>query len=193
MTSYDRGTINAFGNVKRALHIIVDDTLHAYGLFALNRKAHFPQKLALLDAAGLLPISILRRLNVERNIMEHEYTVPTRQRVEEALEVGRLLLMATKSLTRRVPRTCLVGLRGDPVRHNIIRLDADGGIIRFYDMQADPSVLRVTDGIEYVSHQGEKVKLATESYREIELRHAAVESWEIIIQKLVEMSSRAAC
>ena len=34
----DRGTINAFGNVKRALHIIVDDTLHAYGLFALNRK-----------------------------------------------------------------------------------------------------------------------------------------------------------
>jgi hypothetical protein len=48
-------------------------------------------------------------------------------------------------------------------------------------------------GIEYVSRQGEKVKLATESYREIELRHAAVESWEIIIQKIVEMSSRAAC
>jgi hypothetical protein len=61
----DRGAINALGNAKRALHLIVDSLLQAYGLLARNQKAGFPQKLGLIDAAGLFSPSILSTLNLE--------------------------------------------------------------------------------------------------------------------------------
>jgi hypothetical protein len=41
----DRGAINALGSAKRALHLIVDSLLHAYGLLARNPRASFPKKL----------------------------------------------------------------------------------------------------------------------------------------------------
>ena len=76
----DRGAVNGIGNAKRALHQTVDALLQAYGLLARNRRASFPQKLELIDKAGLFSLAILNTLNLERNAVEHEYRVPTHAR-----------------------------------------------------------------------------------------------------------------
>ena len=41
----DRGLINAFGNIKRALHLTIDSALQQYGLLFHTRKSNFPQRL----------------------------------------------------------------------------------------------------------------------------------------------------
>jgi hypothetical protein len=85
----DRGAVNGIGNAKRALHQTVDALLQAYGLLARNRRASFPQKLELIDKAGLFSLAILNTLNLERNAVEHEYRVPTHARVQEVTDVAR--------------------------------------------------------------------------------------------------------
>jgi hypothetical protein len=68
----EQGLINAMGHSKRAFHLMVDTLLDAYGLLVRNKRCHFVQKLELLDKCELISLRILRRLNGERNAMEHE-------------------------------------------------------------------------------------------------------------------------
>src|SRR5579859_7945105 len=98
----ERGAVNALGNVKRALHQTVDSLLQGYGLLARNARLPFPRKLELIDAAGLFSLSILKTLNDERNLVEHRYRLPAHARVQEALDVVRLWLLATRRLSEYV-------------------------------------------------------------------------------------------
>jgi hypothetical protein len=38
----ERGLINAQGNIKRALHLMIDTVLQNYGLLAQNKRISFP-------------------------------------------------------------------------------------------------------------------------------------------------------
>ena len=145
----DRGAINALGNAKRALHLIIDSLLSAYGLLAQNRKAFFPAKLELIDAAGLFSLSILSTLNLERNVMEHGYQVPARQRVREMVDVGRLLLLATRRMGEHVPYECLAGWRADQLL-GVVQLDPGTGVLSFFT---------VTGPTQVFEHDGKEVTL----------------------------------
>jgi hypothetical protein len=145
----DRGAINALGNAKRALHLIVDTLLQGYGLLARNHKAGFPQKLELIDAAGLFSLSILGTLNLERNVMEHEYRAPARARVEEMVDVGRLLLLATHRMGEQVPYECLAGWQADKAL-GVIQLDPGAGQLSFF---------RATGPTQTFPHEGTDVTL----------------------------------
>jgi hypothetical protein len=127
----DRGAINALGSAKRALHLIVDSLLHAYGLLARNPRASFPKKLELIDGAGLFSLSILGTLNLERNVMEHGYRVPDLARVREMVDVGRLLALATHGMARQVPYECLAGWQADQTL-GVIQLDPLAGNLSFF-------------------------------------------------------------
>ena len=126
-----RGIINAMSNAKRALHLAIDSTLNAYGLLERSRRASFPQKLKLLDAAGLFSLSILNTLNIERNAMEHEYRSPTRVRVGEVVDVTRLLLLATERMRQIVVYECLAGWRATDT-HGIVQLNPFRGTLSFF-------------------------------------------------------------
>lgn len=117
-----RGGINAFSNIKRAIHLLIDQLLNQYGLFFHFKSANFPMKLQLLDEIGLLPIGIMTNLNVERNLLEHGYATPAKQRVREAIDVAKLLLMATEKLLEATPQEVLGGWK-TPSRHVILRLE----------------------------------------------------------------------
>jgi hypothetical protein len=106
-----RGLINAFGNAKRAFHLAIDSLLNQYGLFTRFRKANFPEKVRLIDTVGMIPIGIMHNLNVERNLLEHEYAVPSKARVKEAVDVTKLLLLATEKLVEATPQEVVVGWR----------------------------------------------------------------------------------
>ena len=146
----DRALVNAIGNSKRAIHLAVDETLHQYGLLAQNRKLAFPSKLELLSTAGIISLKILRRLNVERNLVEHEYKVPTHSAVEESIDIARLLILAFGRLTERVVVEWVMGTRR-PHRHLLARLNQADGSIDFYRLAASAGRLptRRTDGVSH--------------------------------------------
>jgi len=131
----ERGLINAFSNVKRSFRLMVDILMHQYGVYTHFRKSRFPKKLELLSSIDLLPIGILRNLNVERNLVEHEYTVPARHRVDEAIGVVKLLLLAARSLLHRTPCESVVGWR-TPKRHALMQLEPHEGRLHIFGITA---------------------------------------------------------
>jgi hypothetical protein len=140
-----RGAMNALGNAKRSLHLTVDSLLNAYGLLARNTRASFPRKLELLDNAGLFSLSILNTLNLERNVMEHEYRVPSTERVQEVIDVGRLLLLATLRIGEFVPYECLAGWRADQ-RLGVVQLDPGRGLLSFFEVKGPSRVSELSGG-----------------------------------------------
>lgn len=147
----ERSLIDSFGHSKRALHAIVDDLLNAYGLIAQNGNVkQFPKKLKMLNDAGVLSLSILRNLNVERNVMEHEYRVPDAKRVEEALDVLDLLIPFSKRKQEDIPYECVAGYLDKSSMHGLLRLDPFEGSISFYQLHPDPKWLHNIAGVEVV-------------------------------------------
>jgi hypothetical protein len=127
----ERGAVNGIGNAKRALHQTVETLLQAYGLLARNRRASFPQKLELIDEAGLFSLAILHTLNLERNAVEHEYRVPTPARAQEVIDVTRLWLLATRRLSEYVAYESLAGWRADQTL-GVVQLDPARGFLSFF-------------------------------------------------------------
>lgn len=68
----------------------------------------------MMGAAGLFSLSILNTLNLERNVMEHEYRIPDPARARGMIDVGRLLLLATQRMGEYVAYECLAGSAADP-------------------------------------------------------------------------------
>jgi hypothetical protein len=139
----ERGAVNALGNIKRALHQTVDSLLQGYGLLARNRRLSFPKKLELIDAAGLFSLSILRTLNNERNLVEHDYRVPGHARAQEALDVVRLWLLAARRLSEFVVYEALAEWR-DGHALGVVQLNPALGLISLLKSlaQAGPTRLR---------------------------------------------------
>jgi hypothetical protein len=67
-----QGAINALGNAKRAVHLVIDALLGAYSLGDWAN-APFPVRAELLRDLGALPTRMVSRLNSARNLMEHDY------------------------------------------------------------------------------------------------------------------------
>jgi hypothetical protein len=193
-----RGYINAFSNVKRAIHLLIDSLLNQYGLFFHFRSANFPTKLQLLDEVGLLPIGIMTNLNVERNLLEHEYSTPTKQRVQEAVDVAKLLLLATEKLLEKTPQEVLAGWRA-PKRQFLLRLESPSGRINLFGIWTPKHYrkrkslthvdgpIRTLRGDEYHSW----VKIAKVPWKTIPLDRTHKNDWVPIIKELVNLQRRS--
>ncbi|MEU7939523.1 hypothetical protein [Microbispora bryophytorum] len=145
----ERALIDSFGHSKRAIHALIDDLLHAYGLFVRNKQLNFPKKLQLLHEIGTLALSILRNLNVERNAMEHEYRVPDSARVQEAIEVLDLLIPASRDRSDKIPYECVVGLK-ETGSHGILRLDPIEGSLGIHPVKPPSKALKTQHDVETI-------------------------------------------
>jgi len=89
--------VNGLSNVKRAIECQIDSLLFAFGLFtkAKNQNLNFPRKIQLLNEIGIVSPRILGKINQLRNLLEHEYSVPERERVDDALDVAILFINYT--------------------------------------------------------------------------------------------------
>ena len=191
-----RGLVNAFGNAKRALHLAIDTLLQQYGLFWYFRKSNFPAKLGVLDEIGILPVTIIRNLNVERNMLEHEYSTPTRKRVEEAVDVARLLILATEKLLEATPIEVVAGWK-KPRRHSLIQLHPHNGQLRVYTITA-PGQYHKVQGVSCLfgirSFDGvsltKGVRVAKKAWRVIHLKKAEKATWVPIISELVGIQQK---
>ena len=55
----------------------------------------FPSKMKELNQVGVVAPRILRKINKTRNLLEHEYTLPSKEKVEDAMDVAILFITYT--------------------------------------------------------------------------------------------------
>ena len=92
----DKYIINALSNAKRAIENRMDHLLYAFGYPILEEQWSFPNKVEILNNIGVTAPRILRKINKIRNLLEHKYKLPTREEVEDAIDVAILFLEYTK-------------------------------------------------------------------------------------------------
>lgn len=105
--------LNAVSNAKRAIHAQVDEVLNALGYNTKGRS--FDKRLALFCELGFVAPRILKRINDARNILEHEYTTPTLNQVQEAIDLATLFVGATKRHTVLWEANISIGNEGQQV------------------------------------------------------------------------------
>ncbi len=97
-SKYEHNLINSLSNIKRAIDCQMDTLLFAFGLYKKSKKEewNFPRKLEVLNNLGIITPRILGKINQKRNFLEHEYRKPTKEEVEDALDVAALFLAYTQ-------------------------------------------------------------------------------------------------
>lgn len=192
----NQGSINALGNVKRSLHLMIDTLLQNYGLLAQNSNLHFPAKLTLLDDVGLISLNVFRKLNVERNLAEHEYTVPSREQVEDFVDVCQLLRLAMEHLGESIPCRAAAGLR-DSGEHVLLALEPAQGSLNIFDL-TDPRLSSSEvfgTQIEYVStglvggERNPSADVGDEPQRSLTLEYRSREKWLPLLRQFIDSRS----
>jgi hypothetical protein len=134
-----RGSVNALGNAKRALHCRIDSVLFTTGFWpqASSKRWNFNQKEELLTEIHVITPKVLRRINQLRNQVEHEYSAPQdRDRLADFIDTIELFLASTDRAakgrydsagfaTEKGGRSVEVSFNGDPVLS--ARLFGDAG------------------------------------------------------------------
>lgn len=110
---HPQSVVNSFSNSKRCFHYQIDRVLYALGLREVTKKKSFPQKVDILEKLEIIPGALLRTFNKERNLMEHEYSSPTKEQVEDSIALCELLLMATREVLTSLPILLRVKLSTD--------------------------------------------------------------------------------
>jgi len=187
-----KGLVNSFGNMKKALHLRIDMLLQQYGLLYHYRK-NFPTKLGVLDNMGILPTTIARNLNVERNLLEHEYIMPEKKRVDEAIDVVQLIYMASQAFLDRSIIEAVVG-RKEPPLHAIMRLEPNRGEIQFFEFEAETFLRVQENGIQYFSgplrafpELKSKMKISEIPFEVIALKEANKKQWLPILKIIINL------
>jgi hypothetical protein len=95
--------VNALGNVKRAIECRTDELLYAMCLHVKSEteKWSFPKKVESLQHLGIIAPKILNKINKKRNQLEHQYIKPTKDDVEDALDVANLFIGYTEKYSMK--------------------------------------------------------------------------------------------
>jgi uncharacterized protein YutE (UPF0331/DUF86 family) len=103
------GLVNAMSNAKRAIECQADFTLKC---LSGKKGRDVPHKLELLRQLGVVAPSILRKVSSIRNYLEHEYKLPDRATVEEAVDIAELFVAACSKPLRAFPEDMLISAGG---------------------------------------------------------------------------------
>lgn len=85
-----RGAINALGNAKRTIHLLIDSLLELFGLKKIYGNDNFPTKLEIIEKLEAFPTRLLKNLNQKRNLIEHEYDQINFDEAEELVEIAEI-------------------------------------------------------------------------------------------------------
>lgn len=95
--SKDKDIINGLSNAKRAIENRMALLLYAFGYPNLEEHWNFPTKIDTLKDIGIIAPRILSKINKIRNLLEHEYKLPNKGEVEDAIDIATLFLEYTKN------------------------------------------------------------------------------------------------
>lgn len=101
------GLVNAMSNAKRSIECQADVTLDSLVGVKFKRR-NLPHKLQLLQEMGVVAPGILKRVNNLRNLLEHEYELPEKAKVEDAVDIAELFVAACSKPLRAFPETMYI-------------------------------------------------------------------------------------
>jgi hypothetical protein len=127
------GLIDAFSNAKRCFHYQVDRLLYRYALRDATREFNFPSKVSLLSELNVLPSTLLRIYNRERNAMEHEYAAPSQDTVSASVELCDLMFLASQRFLCNTPGRLRIKFKNDE-RDLIALLEPGENKIQFFEV-----------------------------------------------------------
>jgi hypothetical protein len=139
-----RGAINALGNAKRAIHLLVDSFLELLGLKKVYGEDNFPTKLEIIQKLEAFPTRLLKTLNKRRNLIEHEYDQIELDEAEGFVEIAEIFV-----------RLCYPYFRYTTIGTRIGEVNSDKDI----EWLLDPAASEIT-----VSECQGASKLETEHY-----------------------------
>jgi hypothetical protein len=107
----ERGRVNALSNAKRSLDARIESILIGFGFHKTAKAENWrmPKKLAFLSDLGILTPRVLTKLNRTRNLIEHEFHCPTREQVEDFVDVVALFNESTKVYLTHLPNDADIG------------------------------------------------------------------------------------
>jgi hypothetical protein len=146
----NRYNINALSNAKRALHLCVEDLAEALGAYQGECTPHapFPRKLDFCRRCGIASPRIIEKINKMRNKVEHEYYVPTRDEVEDFVDIVTLFIHSTRRLISGFPTNAEIGSTIELFGMNISWLGMEYAIgsgkleLRWHHLEATEEDLR---------------------------------------------------
>jgi hypothetical protein len=95
-----KALLNSIMNSKRAIDCQIDSI--CFNLGNLNKRLNFPEKIVFLRKIGIISPNILKKINKIRNLMEHEYKIPNKSDVEDAVDIADLFLASTEKFIREI-------------------------------------------------------------------------------------------
>ena len=99
-----KSKINALSNVKRAIDCQVDVLLKICGYYKKSKKERWniPKKNDFLKQVGIVRPNILKKVNVIRNKIEHEFKEPCQEEIYDAIDLAELFLSATDNFRKNI-------------------------------------------------------------------------------------------
>jgi len=96
-SKYEHNIVNALSNSKRALDCQLDSLLFSFGYYQKSQKGFwsFPKKLDLIKDFGVIAPRVLKKINKQRNLLEHQFIKPEKETVEDFLDIAMLFIAST--------------------------------------------------------------------------------------------------
>jgi hypothetical protein len=109
----DRSAINAIGNAKRSVHLLIDSFFELLGLKEIYKRARFPEKIDVIQQLEAFPTRLINNLNKTRNEVEHDYNKISIKRVKDFVEVAELFYLLCTPFLKRIISYVHVGFVND--------------------------------------------------------------------------------
>lgn len=150
---YRHHLVNSLSNIKRAIDCQFDSLLYGLGLFEKSKKNkwNFPDKIDCLNRIGIISPRVLKKINQKRNLLEHEYMLPNKNEVEDALDVATLFIAYTEKFLSRA--TIEIELYHDINEESLeIKLDYNNNMIIIIERKSEREKKITADSEEYIDY-----------------------------------------
>ena len=91
-----RNLVNALSNIKRAINCQIDQILFIFGFS--KKRWKFPEKIEFIKDIGIISPEIIKKINKKRNLIEHEYDIPSSEGVSDAIGIAELFIESVKPI-----------------------------------------------------------------------------------------------
>ena len=144
----ERSRVNCLSNCKRAIDAQVESLIARLGFLPLAKKQRWdiPKKILFISSSGVVAPRILRNVNTLRNRLEHEFAVPSKQQVEEALDIATLFVSYPELV--HIPTMNWTLSEGIAVRY-----DYDEMVFRFFEKDPDLPESKPVQSLAYDENQ----------------------------------------
>lgn len=176
-----RGAINAIGNAKRAVHLLIDSLLEVSGLAPNFSRKKFPRKLEIIERAEFFPTVLINNLNSERNIIEHEYKKISYEDAKKFVAIAEMLQLLCYPILKRFVNGIHIGIDSDE-RDLFLALDHTNGEL---DLLECKNINYLQTGIGRIYYHFPSEKDNSQMIKKYKLESNNIEKWITYFNTLV--------